>query len=914
MKSNEYPRRLPPILALRRSALGLLAAALLIPTSSNAQAPYVVTRDSNIGYTSLPNTSTVVGGGVDTHHPVTLPFPFAFFGQTYTQILVGTNGYITFPGNNASVWNSWPLPDPTKDPKPLIALWWYWQTCPADGIRSQLSGTAPSRRFTIEWRSCHRWNDSSGTWQAKLILDEGSSTITTEYGTHQNTSVFPAGQLVVGIQNQTATQFHLGLANQCNKCGGSDWPTDTRITYSQGPQLRVSEVRVPFVAYAGVPAHVEATVSNVGGKPADGFTARFWINSVASLTDGAIDLGLVPGLVDLDPGDSADFTLDPRLPIHLTPGSYYIIAEADPHHAVPVNSRGSSISASPPMTIGLPAPNLIPTHIVAPERIAPGSQFTLNWVAQNIGNAEAVGAPYRVVLSTHVLHGPSSRVLYESAVDIPVLDAITMADTIAMPADVVPGQYHLGVIMDPDGVIYEHEISNNIGSSDAVQVADDLEVHIVSSAELPPAEVGGLYSVTLLAGGGDGVYSWSVAAGSSLPPGLSLRESPAGAREAGRPFSTALQGALNQAGEFGFTLEVESAGIPSAEAFRLTGLPSGLPLQIGTSELPQAFFDRPYTAHLSAIGGTPPYHWKVIDGSLPQGLLLDPEGRFSGAPMKDGTFIATIRVSDASGSFAEKGLDLVVLPPNSLVCSTRQLPTKAIDEPYDEYLLAAGGRVSWTTRETRYLAGGHGEESQSRPGEAPPGLSLRADGRVTGAPTRAGAYLWNFDVVEVLDRETMRQPLRPITCEIRLEVRLDRGLTVGTQALPPAVVNQGYTAQLQASGGEGALTWSLMPGSTLPEGLTLDASGLILGSPTDPQLDGEESRLFPFLVHVADPHNRTARVTLSILVEQPRTVHVPKEKRVEGGCQAASAESSVLALLAALGFAARHRRAEGEQA
>jgi hypothetical protein len=56
-------------------------------------------------------------------------------------------------------------------------------------------------------------------------------------------------------------------------------------------------------------------------------------------------------------------------------------------------------------------------------------------------------------------------------------------------------------------------------------------------------------------------------------------------------------------------------------------------------------------------------------------------------------------------------------------------------------------------------------------------------------------------------------------------------LVIGTSALPDGIVNTGYTATLQAYGGDGTYYWFLNSGE-LPLGLTLGVGGTITGTPT----------------------------------------------------------------------------------
>ncbi|MEA2031614.1 MAG: Ig domain-containing protein, partial [candidate division Zixibacteria bacterium] len=69
---------------------------------------------------------------------------------------------------------------------------------------------------------------------------------------------------------------------------------------------------------------------------------------------------------------------------------------------------------------------------------------------------------------------------------------------------------------------------------------------------------------------------------------------------------------------------------------------------ITTLTIPDGEVGQSYSVNLEATDGTPPYVWDITDGSLPDGLNLDPEsGVLSGVPSKQGTFNFTVRATDS---------------------------------------------------------------------------------------------------------------------------------------------------------------------------------------------------------------------------------------------------------------------------
>ena len=72
------------------------------------------------------------------------------------------------------------------------------------------------------------------------------------------------------------------------------------------------------------------------------------------------------------------------------------------------------------------------------------------------------------------------------------------------------------------------------------------------------------------------------------------------------------------------------------------------PLGVNTS-LPSGLINVPYSATLTATGGTVPYVWSLASGTLPTGLSLSSAGVISGTPSAVGIFNFTLTVTD-SGS------------------------------------------------------------------------------------------------------------------------------------------------------------------------------------------------------------------------------------------------------------------------
>jgi len=161
----------------------------------------------------------------------------------------------------------------------------------------------------------------------------------------------------------------------------------------------------------------------------------------------------------------------------------------------------------------------------------------------------------------------------------------------------------------------------------------------IATKNLAQGTVGQPYRAPLTASGGIPPYTWSIPFG-QLPPGLSLN---AGSGD--------ITGTPTQPGKCTFTARVaDSTLVQQQTAMEIVSASIEQPVvTITTTSLPEGRIGQPYGLRLEASGGTPPYTWSLIEGSLPPDLGLDAStGLIAGIPTQEGAFSFTIQVTDSS--------------------------------------------------------------------------------------------------------------------------------------------------------------------------------------------------------------------------------------------------------------------------
>ena len=211
----------------------------------------------------------------------------------------------------------------------------------------------------------------------------------------------------------------------------------------------------------------------------------------------------------------------------------------------------------------------------------------------------------------------------------------------------------------------------------------------------------------------------------------------------------------------------------------------------------------------------------VSSGSFPPGLSISDEGVISGTPTQAGSysFFLTVYYNKTPLCHKLQSDDSFVINVNAakpkLTVTTPSLPDASINQPYTAPALTATGDTvnSWT------LAGG----------TLPPGLTLAANGVISGTPTQSGTF--SFSVQANGNGTSDTRPLS-IFVLAPLELQSLTGKKPPTAGwTSKKAVNAALVTGVKAVGGRGPYAFSST--GALPPGITLNATtGALTGAGT----------------------------------------------------------------------------------
>jgi len=138
-----------------------------------------------------------------------LPYPFCFFGGAYNQVVVGTNGVLTFDVTQANNYCAWAfnasLPSNTLFPNTIYGAYHDIDPSICGQIAVQVSGNAPCRTFVFNFSNvCHFSCNNLQTTQ-QIVLYETTNIIEVYIQNKPTCATWNSGNALIGIQDASAT-------------------------------------------------------------------------------------------------------------------------------------------------------------------------------------------------------------------------------------------------------------------------------------------------------------------------------------------------------------------------------------------------------------------------------------------------------------------------------------------------------------------------------------------------------------------------------------------------------------------------------------------------------------------------------------------------------------------------------------
>ncbi|MQA24034.1 MAG: S8 family serine peptidase [Micromonosporaceae bacterium] len=141
--------------------------------------------------------------GDDRLASVTLPFKAALYGKGYRTATVSTNGWLAFNASTSSLPGNRAIP---YTGTPNAALYAFWEDLYVDadaGIYTSVTGEAPDRVFSVEWRNVTFYRDRTARVSITAAISE-TGVVTYRYSGVDN-DLESGGSATIGIENGDGT-------------------------------------------------------------------------------------------------------------------------------------------------------------------------------------------------------------------------------------------------------------------------------------------------------------------------------------------------------------------------------------------------------------------------------------------------------------------------------------------------------------------------------------------------------------------------------------------------------------------------------------------------------------------------------------------------------------------------------------
>jgi hypothetical protein len=166
------------------TAVTVLFCIVQVPLRAQTS-PCYITTGIPFTWDSLTSPTLVTLNDDQYTTAINIGFPFCFFGTYYSQLLIGSNGVISFDISLAFNYCNWPitqsLPSPTPADRRNAIMFPVQDLLPPAGgtIKYQTLGAAPYRRFVVQFDSIAMFSCTFTKFSGQATLYESTNDIET---------------------------------------------------------------------------------------------------------------------------------------------------------------------------------------------------------------------------------------------------------------------------------------------------------------------------------------------------------------------------------------------------------------------------------------------------------------------------------------------------------------------------------------------------------------------------------------------------------------------------------------------------------------------------------------------------------------------------------------------------------------
>ncbi len=192
----------------------IILGLLLAVSSVYGQACYEVVQLPFYPFPFVGGNDTYLT--LDDYHSdvILIGFDFCFFGNTYSELVISTNGYVSFNTNIANTSSPWNITSASPTPGvPDNSIMAPWQdidpSAGSGGINYHTYGIAPYRKFVVSYTDIAMFSCTEDLFSNQIVLYESLNIIDINIANKALCPTWNGGFAIEGIENANGTEAYI---------------------------------------------------------------------------------------------------------------------------------------------------------------------------------------------------------------------------------------------------------------------------------------------------------------------------------------------------------------------------------------------------------------------------------------------------------------------------------------------------------------------------------------------------------------------------------------------------------------------------------------------------------------------------------------------------------------------------------